>query len=47
MPVGDVTFISVKYLPITSIPTKICPLFFNVGQITLQISLSRSVNLTG
>ena len=42
---AKVTLISVKYLPITSIPTKISPRLCNSGPIVVQISKSRSVSL--
>ena len=40
MQVGDVTLISIKYFPITSMPTKKSFLFLNSGPIVSQINLS-------
>ena len=47
IPVGEVTLISVKNSPITSIPTNNNPLFFRVGPILSQINWSRFVSSDG
>jgi hypothetical protein len=44
MPVGEVTLISVRAPPITSMPTKISPRSRSVGPMAAQISRSRSVS---
>ena len=44
-PVGHVTLISVKYFPITSIPTKTRFISFKVGFIASHILMSLSDNL--
>ena len=47
MPVGEVTLISVRYGPMTSMPVNRSPRFFSCGPSRAQISSSRFVSLVG